>query len=98
VRAGDESARYRNPAGSTDGRGLLQKLFAAVRPEFRGDELVFNPRDPVFGGPPCRVPDCVRPGRGRGLCNAHHMRWRKAGRPDLDHFAATTDPEPPRIL
>jgi integrase len=80
------------PVGPTDARGLLQKLFAAVRPEFRGDELVFDPRDPVFGGPPCRVPDCVRPDRGRGLCNAHHMRWRKAGEPDLDHFAATTDP------
>ena len=79
------------PADSTDGRGLLQKLFAAVRPEFRGDELVFDPRDPVFGGPPCRVPDCARVDRGRGLCNAHHMRWRTAGKPDLDHFAATTD-------
>jgi integrase len=81
-----------SPAGSTDGRGLLQKLVAAVRPEFRGDELVFDPRDPVFGGPPCRVPGCVRAGRGGGLCNGHYMRWRTAGKPDLDRFAATTDP------
>ena len=32
--------------------GLLEKLMAAVRPEFRADDLVFDPRDPVFGGPP----------------------------------------------
>ena len=29
--------------------GLLEKLMAAVRPEFRADDLVFDPRDPVFG-------------------------------------------------
>ena len=30
--------------------GLLEKLLAAVRPEFRADVLVFDPADPVFGG------------------------------------------------
>jgi len=40
--------------------GLLEKLAAAVRPEFRGDELVFDLRDPVFGGKPCLVPACER--------------------------------------
>ena len=35
--------------------GLLEKLMAAVRPEFRADDLVFDPRDPVFGGPACVV-------------------------------------------
>ena len=38
--------------------GLLEKLLAAVRPEFRSDELVFSPQDPVFGGRPCLVPGC----------------------------------------
>ena len=34
--------------------GLLAKLVAAVRPEFRADVLVFDPADPVFA--PRRVP------------------------------------------
>ncbi len=72
--------------------GLLAKLMAAVRPEFRGAVLVFDPRDPVFGGPACSVPGCIRTGRSRGLCSAHYLRWRKHGQPELDRFAATTDP------
>src|SRR5258706_10500075 len=36
--------------GSTIRLGLLGRLMAAVRPEFRADELVFDPADPVFGG------------------------------------------------
>jgi hypothetical protein len=73
--------------------GLLEKLMAAVRPEFRGEVLVFDPRDPVFGGPACRVSGCIRTGRSRGLCSAHYLRWRKQGQPELDRFAATTDPQ-----
>jgi hypothetical protein len=38
--------------------GLLSKLMAAVRPEFRADELVFDPVNPVFGGVLCRVSGC----------------------------------------
>ena len=46
--------------------GLLEKLLAVIRPEFRREVLVFDPRDPVFGGPPCAVPECGgRPGAGR---------------------------------
>jgi integrase len=71
--------------------GLLVKLMAVVRPEFRGDVLVFDPRDPVFGGPACAVPGCVRAARGQGLCPGHHQRWwRTEGRPDLARFIATT--------
>jgi integrase len=69
--------------------GLLERLLAAVRPEFRADVLVFDPRDPVFGGPPCRVPDCGRAARIRGMCQSHHERWINAGRPGLDQFAAS---------
>jgi len=44
--------------------GLLEKLMAAVRPEFRADVLTFAPGDPVFGhGAACRVPQCGRPAR-----------------------------------
>lgn len=70
--------------------GLLGKLVAAIRPEFRAGDLVFDPRDPVFGGPACAVADCVRPARRKGMCPAHRYRWEEAGRPDLAQFSATT--------
>ena len=68
--------------------GLLEKLMAAVRPEFRADDLVFDPRDPVFGGA-CVVGGCSRPHRKRGLCVSHWQRWRASGTPDLAEFTAT---------
>ena len=72
--------------------GLLEKLMAVVRPEFRAGDLVFDPRDAVFGGPPCAVSGCSRPHRNRGLCISHWHRWRAAGRPDLARFAAAAGP------
>src|ERR1017187_3204777 len=73
--------------------GLLGKPMSTVRPEFRADEFVFDPADPVFGGAVCHVPSCLRSGRGgSGLCAAHHGRWITEGRPDLDAFATATDP------
>ncbi|TDC77353.1 site-specific integrase [Actinomadura sp. 7K507] len=65
---------------------------AAVRPEFRADELVFDAADPVFGGQVCRVKGCGRTSRGHGLCQGHRNRWAKQGRPDLETFVATTGP------
>jgi hypothetical protein len=47
--------------------GLLEKLLAAVRPEFREDMLVFDPADPVFGGTLCAVDECERTAR-YGAC------------------------------
>ena len=73
--------------------GLLEKLMAAVRPEFRSDVLVFDPQDPIFGGPPCRVDGCGRTGRLYRLCGSHAQRWKRHGRPDFEEFIATTDPE-----
>ncbi|HZD14115.1 MAG TPA: tyrosine-type recombinase/integrase [Pseudonocardiaceae bacterium] len=73
-------------------RRVLERLLGAVRPEFRADVLVFPAEDPVFGGGACRVQTCPRPARGHGLCQGHHLRWVGEGRPDLDEFAATTDP------
>jgi integrase len=81
-----QAGQYRAPAG------LLEKLMAVVRPEFRAADLVFDPRDPVFGGPPCAVNGCGRPHRNQGLCASHWERWRAAGRPDLAEFAATAWP------
>jgi hypothetical protein len=67
------------PAGSS---GLLEKLLAAVRPEFRADVLVFDPADPVFGGELCLVGGCGRTARYAGMCYGHHQRWVAAGRPE----------------
>ena len=50
--------------------GLLEKLLAAVRPEFRADELAFGLDDPVFGGDRCRAGRCGRAVQARGLCHA----------------------------
>ena len=72
---------------------LLAKLMAAVRPGFRADNLIFDPRDPVFGGPPCAVSGCDRPARERGMCKSHRQRWLMAGKPDLAEFASTTSPD-----
>jgi len=72
--------------------GALEKLFAAVRPEFRADLIDIDAADPVFGGPPCRVAGCPRPGRAHGLCKGHRDRWAAAGRPDVAQFAAATKP------
>ncbi|TSD92837.1 site-specific integrase [Skermania sp. ID1734] len=72
--------------------GLLEKLLAAVRPEFRADLIDIDPSDPVFGGSHCRVRGCRRVGRTRNLCLGHHNRWLNTGRPDLELFSTTTDP------
>ena len=69
--------------------GLLEKLMAAVRPEFRAGVLAFDPADPVFGGGTCRVSGCSRPGRGGGgLCNTCRRRWIGEGRPSMEGFSA----------
>lgn len=55
------------PTAGDPGRcGLLGKLMAAVRPGFRGDELAFEPDDPVFGAKPCSVAGCDRGSQARG--------------------------------
>jgi integrase len=80
-----DGGQHRAPAG------LLQKLMAAVRPEFRAGILVFDPADPVFGGDACRVPRCGRTARAAGMCYSHHQRWIHAGRPDPGAFAASDE-------
>ncbi|MGH3469007.1 MAG: hypothetical protein ACRDQF_14900, partial [Thermocrispum sp.] len=72
--------------------GLLEKLMAAIRPEFRQEDLAFDPRHPVFGGPACAIDECDRPARSNRMCWGHSVRWAHAGKPDLDTFIATTPP------
>jgi integrase len=87
VTPGGSGQRHGVPAG------LLEKLLAAVRPEFRAGVLVFDPADPVFGGGTCRVDGCARAARDNGMCSGHSQRWVKAGRPDPGQFpAAITAP------
>ena len=75
--------------------GLLEKLMAAVRPEFRAGTLVFDPADPVFGGDACRVSACARTARSAGMCYAHYHRWVQAGRPDPAAFAVSDEAAKP---
>ena len=82
-----ESGEYRVPGG------LLEKLMAVVRPEFRAEVLAFDVANPVFGSPACMVGGCGRPASSRGLCVGHEGRWRSCGRPRLEEFAATTAAE-----
>lgn len=73
--------------------GLLGKLMAAVRPEFRVDIYVPERGALVFGTAPCRVPGCVRQPRTRGLCKGHYYKWKDEGRPDIEAFSAAVSPE-----
>jgi integrase len=73
--------------------GLLEKLLAAVRIEFRADVLVPEPGDPVLGRPACPAGGCDRPRAENGLCTTHGKRRNDRGRPDMAVFLA--DPGPP---
>ncbi len=77
---------------STERTGLLAKLLARVRPEFRVEIYVADPDDPVLGRGPCGVPECDRSRAENGLCSAHGQRWRARGRPTMAVFVA--DPGP----
>ena len=82
------------PGGTpADRPGLLGKLMATVRPEFRVDIYVPERGALVFESAPCLVPGCVRQPRTRGLCQGHYYQWRGEGRPDIEAFAAAASPE-----
>lgn len=68
--------------------GLLEKLLAAVRTEFRTEIYLPAPDDPVFVSAACTVADCERVVHQRGLCNGHAIRWRQRGRPPMEDFLA----------
>jgi integrase len=73
--------------------GLLGKLMAAVRPQFRAEVIVCGPGDPVLGVSACAVPGCDYPVADHGICNGHRLRWRSRGQPELAEFL--TDAGPP---
>lgn len=78
------------PLSDPPQRSLLAKLAAAVRPEFQGAMIPIDVDNPVFAPGRCQVAACVRGTQARGLCAAHYIRWRHAGKPDLAGFCATT--------
>ncbi|MGW6603494.1 tyrosine-type recombinase/integrase [Streptomyces sp. NPDC055036] len=76
------------------GAGLLGKLMAAVRPEFRVDVFIPEPGEMIFGLGACRVPGCPRQPRTRQLCRGHYYRWQRRGNPDVEAFIADPGPDP----
>ena len=59
-----DSRNRQAPPQPTAGRArLLEKLMAAVRPEFRASIYLPGPGDPVLGAGPCTVPSCDLPGK-----------------------------------
>jgi hypothetical protein len=81
------------PGPAADGSGLLAKLMAVVRPEFRVDILVPGPGALIFNAEPCRVLGCLRMPWTRNLCRGHYYRWKQDGRPDMGVFAASACPD-----
>jgi integrase len=80
------------PLQVADRSGLLAKLMAAVRPEFRAKVFLPDPTDAILGSPACWVPDCDRRQQYRRLCDGHYKRWKQRGRPDLDTFIRMVEP------
>jgi len=73
--------------------GLLEKLMAAVRPEFRLDILIPDQTDPVLGWRFCAVSGCDRPAHDYEMCKGHGLRWRRTpGRPNRASFLAAPGP------
>ncbi|MFI7131586.1 hypothetical protein ACIBQ1_38330 [Nonomuraea sp. NPDC050153] len=83
------------PRPLATGAGLLERLMATVRPEFRtGEEFYPPPDSPVFFQGICRIPACTRAVSFsvKGLCTHHYGRWRRAGMPDLEAWILCEDP------
>ena len=79
---------------ATGRAGLLERLVAAVRPEFRDEMLAPGPGDPVLGWRICSAAECDRAVFSGTMCAAHNRRWRRLGRPDVAEFLANPGPAP----
>ena len=73
--------------------GLLGKLLAQVRVEFRTDVYLIDAHDLVLGRGPCSVPTCDRSAMRGKLCSSHSNRWRARGCPGMADFVADPGPE-----
>ena len=82
------SHRAPRPAGKADGRGA---------PGVPGRRAGLRPARPGVRRAALPVGGCGRPAGSRGLCLGHHAPVAAAGRPDLDEFAATTEPRLARV-
>jgi hypothetical protein len=71
--------------------GLLGKLMAAVRPEFRAN-IIAPRRALMFDELRCQVSGCARDMRSQGLCNGHYLGWWRQGCPNIDEFITTAVP------
>ena len=72
--------------------GLLEKLMATVRAEFRVEVFVPDPDEPVLGVAECLADGCDRSVSQNRLCGAHARRWRAAGAGDVHEFATAPGP------
>ena len=74
--------------------GLLAKLMAAVRPQFRVDVYIPVQGELIFDAGSCLVPGCPRQPRTRQLCRGHYYRWQRRGGVDIEAFIADPGPGP----
>jgi len=70
----------------------IDRISAELRPEFAGEMILVDASDSIMGGPVCMAVDCERIGVLAGMCNAHHQRWAKAGRPEVQAWTSTVSP------
>lgn len=74
---------------------LSMRITGMLRAEFDGTVIRPEPNEPVLSGRRRTAGDCQRPARLRGMCGAHHARWRSRGRPALAEFLAEAAPVRP---
>jgi integrase len=86
-------SEHPSPVSASIQQGLLARLMAVVRPEFRVDMLVPERGALIFNNDSCRVPGCIGQPRTRGLCRGHYRQWMQQDKPDIDMFASTAFPE-----
>lgn len=70
---------------------LAEQLRDLVTPVLVEDRIMVTAADPVGGGQPCTVADCLRTQQVRSFCRVHHDRWTQAGCPDRGQW---DDPGP----
>lgn len=67
-------------------------LSLPLHPPFDSDVLWFEQLSGLLTYSLCVIPGCGAEARARGLCQAHHSRWRVAGKPARPDWDATAEP------